>query len=381
MVILDQTPFYPEKGGQVGDLGDLSSEKGCFTVFNTKTPVDGVILQIGTMTEGCLEKGDVVHAKINASLRKNTASNHTGVHLLQWALRKHFGDSLEQQGSLVDSSKLRLDFSLSKAPSPKELQQIEEMIQKKILENTPIKTYEMAYEKASSDPSILQFFGDKYGDKVRVVDIDFSKELCGGTHAKATGDLGTFVIVKESAIAKGIRRIEAKTGLSAFSYLQSERELLSSVKSFFKAPKEALLEIIEKEKIEKDDALKALKSLEKKALKDLSETLAKKTTGSPPTLAEIVDVPFKDLPTIAEDLTKKCPHSVIILGSLQNGRCQLIVRVDPKLPLDAKALIQKVAHIIEGGGGGKKHAATAGGKKPENLRLAIETLKTFIQES
>ncbi|MEL7431544.1 MAG: alanine--tRNA ligase [Chlamydiota bacterium] len=380
-VVLETTPFYPEKGGQVGDQGELKTTSSTFLVQDTQEPISGVILHQGKVTTGFLQTQETMTATLDHARRSLIAKHHTTAHLLQWALQKQFGASVAQQGSLVTQEKCRFDFSYPKALTEEELFALETLMNEKIVENIPVLTYETLYEKVESDPQILQFFGDKYGRHVRVVDMGFSKELCGGTHARSTGALSLVCITKETAIAKGVRRIEVKASTPALQHLQKERRLLSAIQKQVKAPKDALLEKLEKDQAEQEALRKKCRALEKMFLQNLEKTLLEKASGSPSSVIEIVPLPLKELPSFADQLAKTWPEGTVILGAQEAGRCQIAIRLSPSSPFHAKTLVQEIAPIIEGGGGGKKSAANAGGKNGNNLPLAIETLKRLIHRS
>jgi len=216
LVILDKTPFYAEKGGQVGDRGTLTHGSAHFNVTDCQTPYAGVIAHQGILKEGILMVGEPVVAKINEEWRGKIAKHHTATHLLHWALQKVLGSHIRQAGSLVEPSRLRFDFNHHKALTKEELREIEQLVNEKIWDNKPLKTYELQLEDVQNHPEIKQFFGEKYGKTVRVVDINgYSKELCGGTHVNNVGEVGYFRIAKEGSIAKGVRRIEGVTGKEA----------------------------------------------------------------------------------------------------------------------------------------------------------------------
>ncbi|OGN64605.1 MAG: alanine--tRNA ligase, partial [Chlamydiae bacterium RIFCSPHIGHO2_12_FULL_49_9] len=228
ILLLDKTPFYPEMGGQVGDTGEIQKGTNAFQVYDTTAPFPGVIAHLGKMGSGTLKKNDQVVASIDVKRRVEIRNNHTATHLLHWALQKVLGPHIKQAGSLVDEKRLRFDFSHHKPLSPAELKEIERLVNEKIRENLPVQTYELSFEEAQKRSEIKQFFGEKYGDRVRVVDIEFSKELCGGTHALRAGDLGLFKIAKESSIAAGVRRIEAVTGKYAEELIEAGEAILQS---------------------------------------------------------------------------------------------------------------------------------------------------------
>ena len=244
-------------GGQVGDIGSI----GNFEVTNTVSPFTGIIGHEGLLKKGSLFKKEKVVARVNAEARIRTQNNHTATHLLHWALQKVLGDHVKQAGSLVEPKRLRFDFAHHKALTEEDILQIENRVNEKIRENKPVQSYTLTLEEATKKSEIKQFFGEKYGSKVRVIDIDFSKELCGGTHTSACGTIGFFKIVKEGSIAQGVRRIEAVTGVDALDAVrEKETELLDKVKQL-------------QEEIKQKD--KKLQEQHEHSLKHVAETLLK----------------------------------------------------------------------------------------------------------
>ncbi len=226
IVILDRTPFYAEKGGQVGDTGTIVHDASHFVVADCHAPYPGVIAHIGKLAKGELKVGLTVNAEIDSVRRQSIANNHTATHLLHWALQQVLGTHIQQAGSVVDASRLRFDFNHHKALSKEELRHVERLVNEKVRENKSVKVYELSYEEAQKHKEIKQFFGEKYGAKVRVIDIDYSKELCGGTHTANVGTIGFFRITKEGSISAGVRRIEAMTGAMAETFVYETEDLV-----------------------------------------------------------------------------------------------------------------------------------------------------------
>ncbi len=386
LIILDKTPFYAEMGGQVGDRGTIDKGHASFEVYDTTNPYAGVIAHIGKMGSGILHKGDAVTASIGGERRKEIEINHTATHLLHWALQQVLGSHIKQAGSLVEDRRLRFDFSHHKPLSAIELRTIEDLVNEKIRSDAHVKTYELAFEEAQKKPEIKQFFGEKYGDKVRVVDIDFSKELCGGTHVKQLGVIGLFKIGKESSIAAGVRRIEAVTGKYAEQLVQQQEDLLQNIGAALKSTPAAALERIG-QLVEENKKLSAdLKTLRREKLKTLAiECLAKKEhSGHIAWIAEIVDVEPEDLNGFAEELLHKLKSGVVALGIRLGDRCQLLVTVSADMVqknILASQLVKEAAPLIEGGGGGKQMIAQAGGKKPAGLSDALEKIRNLLRQS
>ncbi|HLB52463.1 MAG TPA: alanine--tRNA ligase, partial [Chlamydiales bacterium] len=293
ILLLDRTPFYAEMGGQVGDAGRISTQGNFFDVSDTKSPFPGVVAHIGKVTSGEIRKGATVDLHVDEERRKGIENHHTATHLLHWALQQILGPQIRQAGSLVDATRLRFDFNHHKSISLEELRTIEEKVNQEIRANREVKTYELSYEEAQKRSDIKQFFGEKYGAKVRVVDAECSKELCGGTHATSTGRIGYFKIAKESSIAAGVRRIEAVTGIEAEHLVQKEEDLMRKASDLLKVPPSLLLEKIESFVKEKESLETQLKVFRKKELKEMAETcLSKKElAGSTPLIALIISLP------------------------------------------------------------------------------------------
>jgi alanyl-tRNA synthetase len=359
LIILNQTPFYAEKGGQVGDTGQISH----FKVTDCQSPFTGVIVHIGTCTSGQLSVGDKVTAEVDTVRRLLIQNNHTATHLLHYALVRVLGAHIRQAGSVVDPSRLRFDFNHHKAVSKEELRQIEDLVNDKIRENKVVQSYEISFEEAQKKPEIKQFFGDKYGAKVRVIDIEESKELCGGTHTSRTGNIGYFRLLKESSIAAGVRRIEAVSGKVAeeLAYAR-EKEL------------EAKIEIQE---AEKKKIQQQLKTAQKAMLRETAQILIQKMSDR--FIATIVDT--EDLATLMEEIFGKLQSGVVVLAYKTEGRCQVMIRLTSDLVqkgLNAMQIIKQVTPIIEGSGGGRPESATAGGKAPENLDKLFAQVREIV---
>ena len=386
ILLLDKTPFYAEMGGQVGDTGEISQGEHQFQVEDTTSPFPGVIAHIGKMTSGKFFKNGSVHAVVDRDRRLAIENNHTATHLLHWALQQVLGPHIKQAGSLVDSNRLRFDFNHHKSVSALELRQIEELVNEKIRSDVDVKTYELSYEEAQKRSDIKQFFGEKYGDKVRVVDADCSKELCGGTHTTRTGRIGYFKILKESSIAAGVRRIEALSGQAAEKWVQTQEDLLQSVALELKATPASLLEKV-RGLLEENKTLQTeLKSFRKEALKQLAiHCMAhKEKAGEISLIAQEVAVYGEELVSFAEDLLRELKSGVVVIGSKEKERCQLLVAVSPDLiqkNIHANTLIKEAAPLINGGGGGKQNLAQAGGKDPKGLKSALDKIRHLLQNA
>lgn len=384
LIVLNQSPFYAEMGGQVGDTGRLLAENVEVQVYDCKAPFKGIIAHEGCVEKGTLKVGDHVHAHIDAKRRGHIARNHTATHLLHWALYEVLGDHVRQAGSEVSDRRLRFDFHHHKAMTEEELQGIEDLINEKIRENIEVSKYELSYEDVQKRADIKQFFGDKYGDTVRVVDADFSKELCGGIHVNRLGDIGYFRIVKESSIAAGVRRIEATTGRDAEVFVREEEDLIRQIAQEVKSKPGKVLEQVRK-LVESHKALeKQLKDLAQEQMESLAKDLCKQAEKKDDLhlIVAEVDVSSKELRSLGDSILGKIRQGVIVLASGAEGKCGLFVRCsDEAMQKGFKAgeLIQVIAPVVDGRGGGKADAAQAGGKSPEKISLALEKARELLQ--
>ncbi|MEI8365504.1 MAG: alanine--tRNA ligase [Parachlamydiaceae bacterium] len=383
VVVLDKTPFYPEMGGQIGDTGLLSGQQMQFTVSQTESPYKGVIAHVGKLDHGVLKVGQAVTASIDKARRQKIANNHTATHLLHWALHRVLGEHVKQAGSVVEPTRIRFDFSHHKALTTEEIYQIEDLINGKIRENSAVKNYEMPYEDAQKRQDIKQFFGEKYGSVVRVVDIDYSKELCGGTHTGAVGNIGLFRIAKESSIAAGIRRIEAVTGEEAELLGRQNELLINDLAASLKTQPAKLIERIEKLLEENKDLAGQLKTVKKAQLGDLAASLvnqAEMINGIRLIAAELTVAP-DELRGVADEVMAKLQSGIAVLAAKQDDRCQLIVRVSDDLVAKGRKamdILQVIAPIVEGSGGGKPNSAQAGGKAPHKIAEALTKARGLV---
>ncbi len=383
MVILDRTSFYAEKGGQIGDTGVLTHQKGRFKVNDCHMPYTGVIVHIGRMEQGVLILGEPINAEVDGKRRQEICNNHTATHLLHWALQKVLGPHIRQAGSLVETGRLRFDFNHHKALSKEEIRQIEILVNEKIREAVPVKAYELSYEEAQRHPEIKQFFGEKYGSKVRVIDIEFSKELCGGTHTNNVGTIGLIRIFKEGSISAGVRRIEAVTGREAEKFTYENEDHAEKAAELLKVSPTKLVERVSSLLEENKHLSHELKQFKKASMKQLAKDLFSKAEkiGSVSCIAEIVSVESELLPELAEDLIVGLRSGVVLLGMKGDSRCQLLARVSQDLiqkGLQAVQLIKEIAPTIGGSGGGKAESAQAGGKNPEKLSEALDKARQWL---
>lgn len=384
LIILDSTPFYAEKGGQIGDTGTLQAQGVLFEVNDCQSPYKGIIAHIGKMVQGTLRVGNSVTATIDKERRQKIANNHTATHLLHWALCQVLGDHVKQGGSVVEPSRLRFDFSHHKALTIEEIRQIEDLVNEKIRGNLSVTAYELPYEEAQHRHDIKQFFGEKYGIRVRVIDIDYSKELCGGTHTSALGNIGLFRILKEGSIAAGIRRIEAVTGKEAELLSRENENLLKNLAEHLKTQPSKLTLRIEKLLEENKVLTQEIKSAKHSQMKGTLEALLSKSEKIQgiPTLIAHLPLPVEEIRSFADEAMNSLGSGVLILGAGERDKCLVIARVSDDMiakGIKADEIIKAIAPIIEGGGGGKANNAQAGGKAVNKIDEALAAAKQLIR--
>ena len=386
LVVLDKTPFYAEKGGQIGDVGKLLHDTAHFQVTDTKSPYSDVIIHEGKLKSGVLLLGEPVTAEINERRRNRIAKNHTATHLLHYALQQVLGPHVSQAGSYVDDERLRFDFNHHKSVSKDEVQNIERLVNEKIREASPVETYTLSYEEAQARPDIKQFFGDKYGNQVRVVDIKgYSQELCGGTHINRTGKIGLFRIVKEMSIAKGVRRIEAVTGKYALEFMHEKEILLDKVSVLLNAPLSQVEERITSLSEENKRLQSACKQMRSLHLSQYASRLMDQVQMKCgiQILSCAVDILPGELIPLGNDLMGQMQSGAILLASKAEGKCQLLVKVSKDLiekGFKAGVLIKKIAPLIGGSGGGRPESAQAGGARPEGIEEAIQAFTNLFSK-
>ena len=377
-LITAKTPFYATMGGQKGDFGTITTEKGRFEVQETVKLPGGRIGHIGRVTAGTLTEGETAALSVDTANRNNTCKNHTATHLLQEALREVLGDHVEQSGSYQDGERTRFDFSHGQAMTAEEIQKVEDIVNRKIAENLSVETKVMSLEEAKKTGA-MALFGEKYGETVRVVNMgDFSIELCGGTHVEKTGVIATFKIVSEAGVAAGVRRIEALTSRGAFAYYHNLENTLKQASAAAKAEPANLVEKIE-------GMLAEIKQLQSENQK-LKDKMAKAAVGD--VLSDVVSVgDYKVLPVsvsgvdmnalrnLGDEMKTKIASGVVILASDMGDKVNLIVMAtDDAVKAGAHAgnIIKKIAPMVGGGGGGRPNMAQAGGKNPAGIKDALE---------
>lgn len=378
-VILDTTPFYAEKGGQTGDLGQLVSQTSLCKVLDTKTPFPGVTVHQVSVVSGSVNLQDLVTASVNQQTRQATAAHHSATHLLHKVLETVLGSHIKQAGSIVTPHGLRFDFTHHEALSAHLQREIEKQVNALIRDNVSSSIYELDFLEVQKRTDIKQFFGDKYGSKVRVVDFGSSKELCGGTHVSSLGSIGLFRIVKESSIASGVRRIEAVCGAMAENLSYHEQDLLTQLSVELKTPIEGLSTKVVALKQELDQKQKQLKTLQEQKLCLIELELEKQMVQKQGYLVLVKEVELdeSDFPTLFENLKKKHPHHLFVLGLKLHTSCQIKIAVSTQAQTagyQADQLLKSCLSKIEGQGGGKPMMAQGTGKNTQGLKEWIEDL-------
>ena len=389
IVVLNTTPFYSESGGQVGDKGVLESISDRhvvrFAVNDTQKIQADVFGHYGTLESGSLNLGDVVQAKVDASARERTRNNHSATHLMHAALRAVLGKHVQQRGSLVDAERTRFDFSHDKAMTPDEIRRVEDMVNTAIRSNAHVSANVMKYDDAIK-AGALAFFGDKYGDEVRVLQMgDHSIELCGGTHVARTGDIGFFKIVSESGIAAGVRRVEAVAGRAAVDYVQALDRDLQHAAFLLKAPSSEVAQKITQIQDNVKSLEKELARLKSKLASSQGDELAAQAVevnGFKVLAASLEGGDAKSLRETMDQLKSKLKSAVIVLGAVDNGRVQLAAGVTDDATSKVKAgdLVNYVAQQVGGKGGGRADMAMAGGTDPSKLSSALASVRSWAEQ-
>jgi alanyl-tRNA synthetase len=384
-IVLDSTPFYGASGGQVGDKGELLGEAAKFEVRDTLKPVEGLIVHIGAVKRGSFRTGDAVLAKVDADLRQDTVRHHTATHILHAVLRSVLGEHVKQAGSLVAPDRLRFDFSHYTALSDREKERIEELVNQRIVENHPVETKVMAIDQAISTGA-MALFDEKYGDQVRVVTVkDVSRELCGGTHANASGDIGLFRILSETGIAAGVRRIEAVAGMRAYQAAKEDERHLREIAGLLKASDPDIVSRVERTLDQLRDTEKELDRLKHRLQASQAGDVisaAREINGVRVLATRADNVDARDLRDYGDKLRDKLGSGILAVGSVKDGKVSLIVMVtkDATVKYHAGTIIKHMAAILGGTGGGKPDLAQAGGKDPAKLDAALDALYTIVMK-
>lgn len=382
VVVLDQTPFYAESGGQVGDKGELKGANFSFAVEDTQK-YGQAIGHIGKLAVGSLKVGDAVQADVDEARRARIRLNHSATHLMHAALRQVLGTHVSQKGSLVNDKVLRFDFSHNEAMKPEEIRAVEDLVNAQIRRNLPIETNIMDLEAAKAKGA-MALFGEKYDERVRVLSMgDFSTELCGGTHASRTGDIGLFRIISESGTAAGVRRIEAVTGEGAIATVYADSDRLSEVAHLLKGDSNNLADKV-RSVLERTRQLeKELQQLKEQAAAQESANLSSKAidvNGVKLLVSELSGVEPKMLRTMVDDLKNQLGSTIIVLATVAEGKVSLIAGVSKDVTDRVKAgeLIGMVAQQVGGKGGGRPDMAQAGGTDAAALPAALASVKGWV---
>ncbi|WP_263768954.1 alanine--tRNA ligase [Propionivibrio soli] len=384
VVVLDETPFYAESGGQVGDRGVLQSAQGIFEVDDTQKIQATVFGHQGVLKTGTLKVGDAVTAKVDVVARKRTMRNHSATHLMHKALREVLGDHVQQKGSQVDPDKTRFDFVHNQPLSDEEIRRVEKIVNAEILDNVDCVHRVMPIAEAQKLGAVM-LFGEKYGEEVRVIDIGSSRELCGGTHVRRTGDIGLFTIVAEGGVAAGVRRVEAITGDVAVAYMQGMETALGGVAGTLKVqPSDVharVYSILDQvRQLEREIAL--LKSKQVASQGDSLIDKAEAAKGAKVLAATLEDADVNALRATMDKLRDRLKSAVVVLASVGGGKVTLIAGVTPDLTSKVKAgeLVNMVAQQVGGKGGGRPDMAQAGGTEPEKLPEALASVRAWVEQ-
>ena len=385
VVVLDRTPFYAESGGQVGDSGYLQAAAARFDVRDT-TKTGGAFLHHGVVASGALVIGSPVEAKVDAEVQHATSLNHSATHLLHEALRQVLGDHVQQKGSLVDSQRLRFDFSHFEAVTPAQIKALEDIVNREVRRNTPVET-ELTDIETAKAKGAMALFGEKYGDTVRVLSMggDFSVELCGGIHAKRTGDISLFKIISEGGVASGVRRIEAVTGAAALAYLNAAEERVKEAAQLVKGNRDNLIDKLSAVLERNRQLEKQLEQLQAKAASAAGDDLsnaAVEVKGAKVLAARLDGQDGKALLALVDQLKNKLGHAVILLGSEHEGKVVLVAGVTKDLSSQLKAgdLMKQAAAAVGGKGGGRPDMAQGGGVDVAALDKALALAVPFAEQ-
>jgi alanyl-tRNA synthetase len=382
VVVLDNTPFYAESGGQVGDQGLLVGGRGHFQVEDTLKIQAAVFGHHGVVSTGALSVGERLSARVDPIARGATMRNHSATHLMHKALREVLGSHVQQKGSLVDPDKTRFDFSHNQPVSADEIREIERRVNAEILENAATEAAVMALDDAQKSGAMM-LFGEKYGDEVRVLSIGSSKELCGGTHVARTGDIGLFKIVSEGGVAAGVRRIEAVTGAGAVAWVQTQQALLDAAAGVVRAPAGELPERVGQMQEQVKALEKELARLKSKLAASAGDDLASQAAevkGLKVLAAALEGADVAALRETMDKLKDKLGTAAIVLASVGEGKVTLIAGVtkDATDRIKAGELVNMVAQQVGGKGGGRPDMAQAGGSQPENLPTALASVADWV---
>ena len=384
VVVLNETPFYAESGGQIGDCGELKSSNGIFAVEDTLKIQASVFGHHGVLSTGKLSVGDSLQARVNKQARSSTMRNHSATHLMHKALREVLGEHVQQKGSLVDTDKTRFDFVHNAPMTDDEIASVERIVNAEILENAQTQARVMDIESAQKTGAMM-LFGEKYGDEVRVLDIGTSRELCGGTHVSRTGDIGLFKITSESGVAAGVRRLEASTGNNALALVQNQQTLVSHLARELKTPEHELTVKISQLLDSQKSLEKELARLKSKLASSQGDEIADQATeinGVKVLAALLEGADANALRETMDKLKDKLKSAAIVLASVNDGKVSIAAGVTQDLIAKLKAgdLANHVASQVGGKGGGKPDMAMAGGTDPSQLPQALASVQAWVQQ-
>lgn len=385
VVVLDATPFYAESGGQVGDAGILSDAKGLsFEVQDTQKISNQVFGHQGVLNAGTLTVGQTVQAQVDTERRERVIRNHSATHLMHKALRQVLGGHVQQRGSLVDAEKTRFDFAHDAAMTAEQIAQVEAIVNDQVLANQAVQAQLMSFDDAVSGGA-MALFGEKYGDEVRVLDIGFSRELCGGTHVQRTGDIGLFKIVSEGGVAAGVRRVEAITGTNSLHWVQAQERLLNDASASLRTQPEGLVARISALQGQIKDLEREREQMQSKLAASVGQDLLAQAVplndSSRLLVATLQGVEAKALREMADQLKNKLQSAVILLSIVADGKVSLVAGVTPDLTSKVKAgdLVGFVASQMGGKGGGRPDMAMGGGTDANVLPQANASVQAWVQ--
>ncbi len=384
-LVTDVTPFYGEAGGQVGDVGEGTGKGFRFEVTDTRRPAADLVIHRAKIAEGTIGEGTVVELSVASSLRRQTQANHTSTHLLQAAMRKVLGSHVKQAGSYVGPDKLRFDFTHFEATPAEALRAIEDQVNEAVFSDRPVSWEQLPYEEAIASGA-MAFFGEKYADVVRMVTVSgISRELCGGTHVRHTGEIGLFRIISEGALAAGVRRIEALTGPEAFHHLREDADRVHRIAQELKVSPADSLERVRKLQAQVRALEKDVQEARRRSARDLvGEVLAKArdVKGVRVVEGEVEPMDPAALRELADAVKGRLKSGLLLLGTMEEGRCHLVAGVTPDLASSYSAadIVKNAARFVGGGGGGRRDMAQAGGSKTEGFASALSSLSAWLAE-
>lgn len=384
VVVLDTTPFYAEAGGQVGDVGQLSAEGVVFSVSDTQKIQPNVFGHQGVLQTGSLSVGDQLEAQVDADHRQHTIRNHSATHLMHKALKIVLGDHVQQRGSLVDAQKTRFDFTHDTAMTAEQIAQVESIVNAEVLANEAVAAQLMHFDEAVEGGAVA-LFGEKYDDEVRVLDIGFSRELCGGTHVQRTGDIGLFKIVSEGGVASGVRRIEAITGENALAWVQDHERTLQQAAAVLRTQPEKLTDRLTQLQAQLREVERERDQLKNKmatsAGQDLAQQAVELSNGIKVLAANLPGVDPKGLRTTVDQLKDKLQSAVVVLATAKDGKISVVAGVTKNLNPAIKAgdVVGLVAGQIGGKGGGRPDMAMGGGSDESALPVALQSVQPWVE--